>query len=203
MKRWFLSVRLLLIVFDSFVIIVAYEDEHARIPHTHTAHSHKQMNKGQQKNYAIARTLKCTTTNPSFPWIRQTHLNKFLLIVAVYFCGFRWRIDETNRWSMRRNQSILMSIQVVIFYFASHQIQFTWPTPRLPSFFTIIINFFLFFIVVVVVAMFHYYFCCWHCCYCEFILCDRYHEERWMFSISIYILMMKICNLLHSTNPIY
>lgn len=28
MKRLFLSIRLLLIVFDSIVIIVAYEDEH-------------------------------------------------------------------------------------------------------------------------------------------------------------------------------
>lgn len=43
-----------------------------------------------------------------------------------FYVEYRWRIDETNRWSMRRNQSILMSIQVVIPYFRTHQILFMW-----------------------------------------------------------------------------
>lgn len=57
---------------------------------------------------------------------RHTWTNFCWLCQFFFYVEYRWRIDETNRWSMRRNQSILMSIQVVIPYFRTHQILFMW-----------------------------------------------------------------------------
>lgn len=123
----------------------------------------------------ISMNINADTLEQIFGW----------LCSAVYNAECRWWIDETNRWSMRRNQSILMSIQVVI-----------------PNFLELIkyysrgrITYFRFFVVIRC--------CCCYWCVCVCVCgCARFvvirflrgwlHTQRWMsqISISIYILMM-------------
>lgn len=126
MKRLFVSIRLLLIVFDSVVIIVAYDVE--------------RMDEPKKMLYRITvRGREVETDEGEKRWIRSRAALRIVDFLEYHrrhtwtnFCwlwefiaGFWWRIDETNRCSMRRNQSILMSIQVVILNFATHQILFT------------------------------------------------------------------------------
>lgn len=80
---------------------------------------------------------KCAATNPSFPWIWiEDTLEQIFVDCGSLSLDFDGRIYETNRWSMRRNQSIL-----IIFYFDSHQILFMWPTYSIFFFFVFLFKY--------------------------------------------------------------